>query len=44
MLLDLVRRCIERHVDPRRVAVLEVAEESERELLGGLPAMLRTAG
>jgi hypothetical protein len=33
----LVRAAIERHVDPARVAVLEVAEASERELLGGLP-------
>jgi hypothetical protein len=30
-----------RHVDPARVAVLEAAEASERELLGGLPAMVR---
>jgi hypothetical protein len=37
----LVRSVIERHVDPARVAVLEVAEASERELLGGLPAMVR---
>jgi hypothetical protein len=43
-LLQLVRDAIERHVDPARVAVLEVAEASERELLGGLPAMLRAAG
>jgi hypothetical protein len=40
-LLDLVRSAIERHVDPARVAVLEAAEASERQLLGGLPAMLR---
>ncbi len=40
-LLGLVRGAIERHVDPARVAVLEAAEASERELLGGLPAMLR---
>jgi hypothetical protein len=40
-LLGLVRGAIERHVDPARVAVLEAAEESEHELLGGLPAMLR---
>ena len=43
-LLGLVRGAIERHVDPVRVAVLEAAEASERELLGGLPAMLRAAG
>ena len=43
-LLALVRGAIERHVDPARVAVLEAAEASERELLGGLPAMLRAAG
>jgi hypothetical protein len=40
-LLALVRGAIERHVDPMRVAVLEAAEASERELLGGLPALLR---
>ena len=40
-LLAMVRGAIERHVDPARVAVLEVAEASERALLGGLPAMLR---
>ena len=40
-LLDLVRGAIERHVDPARVAVLEAAEASEREILGGLPAMVR---
>jgi hypothetical protein len=44
-LLQLVRDSIERHVDPARVRVLEAAEASERELLGGLAAMLeRTAG
>ena len=42
-LLGLVRGCIERHVDPARVAVLEAAEASERALLGGLPAMLELA-
>jgi hypothetical protein len=40
VLLDLVRGSIERHVDRSRVAVLEAAEASERELLDGLPAML----
>jgi len=40
-LLGLVRGAIDRHVDPARVALLEAAEASERELLGGLPAMLR---
>jgi hypothetical protein len=39
-LLAMVRGAIERHVDPGRVAVLEAAEASERELLGGLPALL----
>lgn len=39
-----VRHAIERHVDPARVEVLEAAEASERELLGGLPAMLRGPG
>ena len=39
-LLALVRDSIERHVDPRRVAVLDAAEESERQLLGGRPGML----
>src|SRR5690349_6719600 len=43
-LLALVRGAIERHVDPARVAVLEAAELSERQLLGGLPALLRAAG
>jgi hypothetical protein len=43
-LLAMVRGAIERHVDPRRIAVLEAAEAAERELLGGLPALLnRTA-
>jgi hypothetical protein len=32
-LLDLVRECIVRHVDPRALEVLRVAEASERELL-----------
>jgi hypothetical protein len=41
VLLDLVRGSIERHVDRARVAVLEAAEASERELLGGLSAMIR---
>ena len=40
-LLALVRSAIECHVDPARVAVLEAAEASERQLLGGLPAMVR---
>jgi hypothetical protein len=45
VLLGLVRRAIEQHVDPTRVATLEAAEASERELLGGLAAMLeRTDG
>jgi hypothetical protein len=29
----LVRDCIEKHVDQRRLEVLKVAEQSERELL-----------
>jgi len=40
-LLGLVRAAIDRHVDPARVAVLEAAEASERQILGGLPAMVR---
>jgi hypothetical protein len=40
VLLDLVRGCIERHVDPARLAVLAAAEASERQLLGGLPGLL----
>jgi len=43
-LLGLVRSAIERHVDPARVALLEVAEASERQFLGGLPAMIRGQG
>jgi hypothetical protein len=33
-LRELVRNCIERHVDQEQLAVLRVAEESERETLG----------
>jgi hypothetical protein len=32
-LRQLVRECIERHVDQEQLKVLKVAEESERELL-----------
>jgi hypothetical protein len=32
-LRDLVRECIERHVDQEKLALLRVAEESERELI-----------
>jgi hypothetical protein len=39
-LLQLVRSSIEHHVDRERITVLEAAEASERELLGGLAAML----
>jgi hypothetical protein len=42
---DDLRRLVEdrivRHVDPQRLRVHQAAEDSERELLGGLPAMLR---
>lgn len=44
VLLDLAHGAIERHVDPARVAVLEAAETSDRELLRGFPAMLRAPG
>jgi hypothetical protein len=37
----LVRDRIVQHVDKERLRVHQAAEESERELLGGLPAMLR---
>ena len=40
-LLGLVRGAIERHVGRARVALLEAFQASERELLGGLPAMLQ---
>jgi hypothetical protein len=40
-LLLLVRDRIAQHVDPQRLQAHRVAEESERKLLGGLPAMLR---
>jgi hypothetical protein len=33
-LRELVRGCIERHVDRQQLAILRVAEESERETLG----------
>ncbi|MGY3489628.1 hypothetical protein ACVW1C_007511 [Bradyrhizobium sp. USDA 4011] len=33
-LRDLVRNCIERHIDQEQLAILRVAEESERETLG----------
>lgn len=29
-LRDLVRKCIERHVDPEQLQLLRIAEESER--------------
>ena len=32
-LRELVRECIERHVDHQQLAVLRAAEESEREIL-----------
>ena len=40
LLLELVRGCIVPHLDPVRLQVLEAAEASERELLGGLAGML----
>jgi hypothetical protein len=33
-LRELVRACIEKHIDQRQLAILRVAEESEREMLG----------
>ena len=32
-LRELVRECIERHIDAHQLAMLRIAEESERELL-----------
>jgi hypothetical protein len=40
-LRGMVRDVIEQHIDSHKLDVTEAAEESERELLGGLPAMLR---
>ncbi len=40
-LLDLVRACIVQHVDQRHVDDLEVTEESERGILGGMLGDLR---
>jgi hypothetical protein len=37
----LVRRCIERHIDPRALEVTKVAEKSERELFSRMAAKLR---
>ncbi len=36
VLLDLVRDCIEQHINLRHLGVLKVAEESERRILGGM--------
>jgi len=41
VLLDLVRGCIEQHIDQRHLDVLEVAEESERDILEGMLEELR---
>lgn len=42
-LRELVRRCIERHVDREQLAILRVAEESERETLGKWAKIVRGA-
>jgi hypothetical protein len=34
LLRELARNCIEKHVDQDQLAILKVAEESERETLG----------
>ncbi len=41
VLLDLVRDCIEQHIDQRHLGVLQVAEESERGILEGMLAEYR---
>ena len=41
VLLDLVRDCIEQHIDQRHLQVLGVAEESERGILAGMLAEYR---
>jgi len=41
VLLDLVRGCIEQHIDQRHLDVLKVAEESERDILVGMLGELR---
>ena len=41
VLLDLVRDCIEQHIDQRHLEVLEAAEESERGILAGMLAEYR---
>ena len=41
VLLDLVRGCIEQHIDQRQRDVLKVAEESERDILVGMLGELR---
>ena len=41
VLLDLVRDCIEQHIDQRQRDVLKVAEESERGILAGMLGELR---
>ena len=41
VLLDLVRDCIEQHIDQRQRDVLKVAEESERDILAGMLGELR---
>ena len=41
VLLDLVRDCIEQHIDQRHLQVLKTAEESERGILAGMLGELR---
>ena len=41
LLLDLVRDCIEQHIDQRQRDVLKVAEESERKILASMLGELR---
>ena len=41
VLLDLVRGCIEQHIDQRHLDVLKVAEESERGILASMLAEYR---
>jgi hypothetical protein len=42
-LRDLVRLAIERHLPRAQFEILTIAEESERELIGGLVGMLKRA-
>jgi hypothetical protein len=43
VLRGMVRRCIERHVDRRRLDVLRVAERAERDILGRVTSCIRAA-